>query len=335
MASLLDRITTRIDRLRATPQALKPQVIKVPAEAAGAEAQPAEPLSLVSLAAALDKLAEERSRQFAIVQGAEAERDRIMDAEDGDDAELLEIDRRVALARLAIDRLARLEEEAHARIAPLQLAEQQRRWVHARDQYLVLMREVHQAMEQFEIAANRLWAHRTPLFNSAGVRGWEDKVPALPHFAKSFPGSGASPGGMALWDSHKYRAEAEHFSVLAIGDQTATSIRFPDRLSRYINGTLSLDELSPPVSTWGGQVEDAGEQPVLVRLTRSIALPDGEVLALGAVVKVRATHARDLVAANRAALSDTLLQPGNFRSPDAEQPLRELPLPTPANTTTV
>ena len=326
MSSILDLITNRIDRLRAAPQEAKRPARKAVAEPVQAPepAQPAEPLTMAGLIAALGKLAEERDRQNAIVLGAEAERDRIMDDENGDDAELLEIDRQVALARLALDRLGRLEEQAYNELAPLQLAEQQRRWAHARDQYVGLMRDVHAAMEAYERAANRLWSYRSPLFNPVGAPGWDDVVPRLPHFAKAVAGR----GGMVVYDSHQYKNEADRFANLMVGRPSLAN-DLSERMTRYIEGKLDLADLALPSSAWGSQGEDLAEHPVLVRLSRPITLPEGEVLALGTVVKVRAANARQLVTANRGVLNDTLMKLSGFRPVGADLQLREIPVPVP------
>lgn len=183
------------------------------------------------------------------------------------------------------------------------------------------MRDVHGTMQAYERAANVLWAHRSALFNAVGVAAWDDQVPRLPHFAK------AVPGGLVVYDSHQYAAEAERFSRVTIGPPSMDGLPFPERLSRFIDGKIGLAELAPATGVWGGSSENVTEYPVLVRLTRSVILPDGETLALGATIKVTARHARELVAAKRAVLSDTLTSLAGYRPAGAEQPLRELPVP--------
>jgi len=277
---------------------------------------------MANLIAGLENLADERARQVAIVEGAEAERDRILDAEDGDDSELLEIDRRVALARLALDRLGRLEREAYDQMAPLQLEARRVRWAHARGEYLKLMHSVHAAMEHYEREANRLWSYRGALFNPLGEAGWDDQVPRLPHLAKTVP------GGMVVYDSHQYRAELERFSTCMVAGPLPVD-NFASRLAQYVEGNLSETDLTVSTQVWGSGAESAPEtgREVLIRLSRSLTLPEGEVLKMGDLVKVRACDARTLVTANRATLADTLAEPGSYYT-GADYPLRDLSVPS-------
>jgi len=194
--TILDRVSAYFVRRR-TPT-------KVPA--------PDAPLTIEALHGALARLSDERDRRLADIDQAEAEREAILDAVDGDDAQVLAVDGRIALARVAIERLERLEREAVEQLAPLELSDRQRRWSAAAAEYVTMMRDVHAAMELYEIAANALWASRSALFNPISVVNWDSQVPRLPQFTK------ATPAGPIVTDSFAYGQEIEHFARSQAGE---------------------------------------------------------------------------------------------------------------------
>lgn len=220
--TILDRVSACIARLR------------VPAKVA----EPDAPLTIEALHTALNKVSDEHDRQLTIIDNAEAEREAILDAVDGDHAQVLAIDGRIALARVAIERLQRLEEEAYRQLGSLEEAGRQRRWDTAVAEYVTLARDVHAAMEMYEMAANALWASRAGLFNSVGVPNLESRVPRLPQFMKS------TPAGPVIADSFAYGQEIERFARARIDDPPVAPA-FAERRSFSTCGKFGSEGAGP------------------------------------------------------------------------------------------